>query len=210
MGPRWRAWLSAGGYPFPCDPDLAPGEVPAIWAPSLATTTVVLDAAPDGFEDARPLDIDALEPILADRLLADGRHLVLADDQGRHRLWLRDTTPGRRLAITIPDDDHYELRSAAASRLRRRLRGLPAGRPPLGCRPTPFQRRRLILLLNLAEAALAGAGPRDMAIHLTYPRMPPLSAAAWKDSPERQRTRRLAKEATALVQGGYRALLAGR
>ena len=184
--------------------------MPAIWAPSLATTTVVLDAAPDEFEDARPLDIDALEPILIDRHLADGRHMVLADAQGRHRLWLRDTTPGRRLAIQIPNDDHYEARSAAASRLHRHLRGLPAGAPPPGCRPTPFQRRRLTLLLGLVDAVSDGATPREMATYLTYPHMPALSGAAWKDSPERQRTRRLTREAIALMHGGYRALLAGR
>lgn len=134
----------------------------------------------------------------------------MAGAQGPHRLWLRDPTPGRRLAILVPEDDHYELRAAAALRLRRRLRGLPTGAPPPGCRPTPFQRRRLALLINLVDASLAGAGPREMATHLTYPHMPALSAAEWKDSPERQRTRRLAREAIALMEGGYRALLAGR
>ncbi len=135
---------------------------------------------------------------------------MLADRQGRHRLWLRDPTPGRRLAILAPDDDDYELRSAAGMRLWRRLHGLPSGLTPPAFRPTPFQRRRLALLLDLADAVLARASLREMATCLTYPHMARLAAAAWKDSPERQRTRRLAKEAMALVDGGYRGLLAGR
>jgi hypothetical protein len=135
---------------------------------------------------------------------------VLADRHGRHRLWLRDTTPGQQLAILAPDDDRYELRSAAGLRLWRRLHGLPSGPPPPAFRPTPFQRRRLTLLLGLADAVLARASLREMATHLTYPHMARLTASAWKDSPERQRTRRLAKEAMGFVEGGYRGLLTGR
>lgn len=135
---------------------------------------------------------------------------MLADRHGRHRLWLRDTTPGQQLAILAPDDDRYELRSAAGLRLWRRLHGLPSGPPPPAFRPTPFQRRRLTLLLGLADAVLARASLREMATHLTYPHMARLTASAWKDSPERQRTRRLAKEAMGFVEGGYRGLLTGR
>ncbi|MDB5575375.1 MAG: hypothetical protein JWR80_551 [Bradyrhizobium sp.] len=172
--------------------------------------TVILAAAPTEYPHALKLDPSALGTIAADQDLPNGRHLVLADGRAVHRLWLLDPTPHRRLAVLIPADDHYPLRSAVAARLLRRLEGRAPGDLPPGLWPTPFQRHRMALLLNLLDASLAGAGPRDIAMHLVYPRMSRLRATAWKDSPERRRTRLLIKEAVALMRGGYRTLLAGR
>lgn len=205
--PRSR---TAGGYLFPCTPDLPAEDAPALWAPHAAVATVVLDTAPDDYVGARSIDLDALGCIVADRRLSNGRHLVLSDSGDRHRIWLRDATPGRRLATIIPIDDHYRLRAAVATRLWRWIEGEGGSEVPIGLMPTPFQRRRLVLFLDLLDASLAGANPRDMARTLVYPHMPDLRSAAWKDSPERRRTRLLVSEARKLMGGGYRALLAGR
>lgn len=172
--------------------------------------TVVLDIAPDDYAAARLIDLDALDGIIADRRLPSGRHLVLADKGGHHRIWLRDATPGRPLAAVIPIDDQYRLRSAVAIRLWRWMEGEGDSELPAALKPTPFQRGRLVLLLDLLDASLAGAKPRDMAHLLVYPHMPDLRSAAWKDSPERRRTRLLVNEARALMAGGYRGLLTGR
>lgn len=201
---------SAGGCPFPCMPDLPAEDAPALWAPHATVATVVLDAAPDDYPGARSIDLDALGGLVADRRLSNGRHLVLADAGGRHRIWLRDATPGRPLAVVIPADDRYRLRSAIAVRLWRRVEGESGSQIPTGLTPTAFQRRRLVLLLDLLDASLGGAKPREMARVLVYPHMPDLRSAAWKDSPERRRTRLLVTEARILMSGGYRRLLAGR
>lgn len=141
--------------------------------------------------------------------MANGRHLVVADKGGAHRIWLTDPTPGRQLAVLIPIDATFDLRAAATLRLWRRLTGAADDESPSGLRPTAFQRRRLALLLAVLDAHLARATLQDMAIHLVYPGMARLRAIAWKDSPERRRTRRLVDEAIALMRDGYRRLLSG-
>lgn len=150
-----------------------------------------------------------LGKIVADRALPDGRHLVIADDDSVHRLWLPDPDPGRPLAIMIPNDDHALLRSAIAHRLVRRMDGLRPGPLPAAFQPTPFQRQRLTLLLNLLDAYQARAGRREMASVIVYPRMRPLTGREWAASAERRRTQRLLDEARAIMSGGYRALLLG-
>jgi hypothetical protein len=141
--------------------------------------------------------------------LPDGRHVVLADAEGGHRIWLRETRPGKRLAFVIASDGHFPLRAAVAQRLDRRMRGLAAGPLPAGCLPTAFQRGRLILLLNLLDAEYARASRREMAFVLIYPGMTPLRGAEWKGSNERRRTQRLTDEALKLMSGAYRTLLGG-
>lgn len=206
----WRSSRVAGGYPVPCTPDLPAEVAPALWAPELSAATVILAAAPSDYPHAHTFDPSALGTIAADQKLSNGRHLVVADGGVMHRIWLVDPTPNRALAVLIPADDRYRLRTAVAARLMRRLDGGAASDLPHGLRPTSFQRHRLALLINLLDAKLAGAAPRDIAMQLVYPRMTDLRATAWKDSPERRRTRLLIKEALALMRGGYRDLLAGR
>ena len=53
-------------------------------------SAVILDAAPEGFDSASPVDPRALGGLLADLAGIDGRHVIVADAAGEHRLWLRD------------------------------------------------------------------------------------------------------------------------
>lgn len=152
--------------------------------------------------------------ILADRTLSDGRHVVLGDIDGPHHLWLRDTLPGQPLAYVIVRDPAIEARRRAAWRLDRRLAGAPPSRRNDAFRPTPFQRRRLDLLLDILDMLLASpSAPRptshEIARHLIYPGMTIGRGMEWKSSTERRRTQRLIDEALALMHGGYRALLRG-
>jgi len=110
----------------------------------------------------------------------------------------------------VPVDSDVALRLAGAQRFARRWKGLRSGPQPPDLRLTPFQRRRLTLLLGVLDGHLAGAGRREIAAALVYPKMTPLHGAAWKGSAERRRTQRLVTEATALMSGGYRGLLRGQ
>lgn len=128
-------------------------------------------------------------------------------------MWLRDTLPGRPAAYVIAKDASFELRLAAVRRFDRRLVGAPPGPPPPGFSPTPFQRHRLSLLLDILDLVCpdegAGATTYDVARAVIYPHMKLGRGKDWKSSAERRRTRRLIAEAIALRDGGYRALLRG-
>jgi hypothetical protein len=139
----------------------------------------------------------------------DGCHMMIADIDGDHRLWLRGAF-GSSIAAVLPIDDDFEQRLAAAARLFRRLRGEPSGPAPPRLRVTPFQRFRLTLLLRIFDREAVGSSKREIASDLVYPGLEPGSSAEWKGSAERRRTQRLCDEAKAMVAEGYRRLLGGR
>jgi hypothetical protein len=168
-----------------------------------------LGAPPPGYDDTPPVDPADAGAIRADRTGADGRHIVIDDPQGDHRLWLRSAA-GEPLAIILPIDQQFDLRHRAAGRFFRRLRGLSAGPPPPGLAVTPFQRSRLALLLNILDRLASGSSKREIARDVIYPGFDPASAAEWKASAERRRTQRLCDEAKAMVAAGYRRLVGGR
>lgn len=181
-----------------------------LWRPELVPVTLILDAAPEGFADARTIDPAALARLLADRLSEDGRHVVLEDAAGEHRLWLRDTTPGRRMAVLIPLDRDFWTRLASLLRFHRRIFGRSPGPPPRGWRLTPYRQRRLELMLRALDLNLAGATYREIAVALGEQDAAEMSAAEWKGSRERAYVIRLVASATRMMNGGYRTLLRGR
>ena len=148
-----------------------------------------------------------------DRILSTGRHLVLGDVDGLHRLWMRAPLDGGSLAYVLPRDDAIDLRYAAIQRLDRRLAGAPPMRLPPGFVPTPFQRRRLSMLLDILDAVLdrerSGITTHEIARQHVYPALDIGRGNEWKSSAERRRTQRLIDEALGLMNGGYRALLRG-
>jgi hypothetical protein len=179
---------------------------------SLSPATVILDAAPSECTDARPLDIDSWPIILTDRLLSDGRHIVLGDIDGFHHIWLRDVQPTQPLAYVIVRDAAIDMRLAAVQRFDRRL----AGAPPLGktnaFRPAPRQLRRLNLLLDILDALHEPGVTKtsyDIAQRLLYRDLKVARGVNWKSSTERRRTMRLIEQARSLMNDGYRDLLRG-
>jgi hypothetical protein len=146
--------------------------------------------------------------VLADRTLPDGRHLVIGDRHGVHRLWLPDPDPLRPVAIVIAHGAGILHRAAAAYRLALRLGGRAAGPVPRGLVPTRLQRRRLGQLLRLLDASAARATRREMAAVL-YPAIRAFSGREWAASTERRTTQRALDKARVLMAGGYRTLLAG-
>jgi hypothetical protein len=144
--------------------------------------------------------------------LPDGRHLVLFGGGEWHRLWLRIDDPGVPLASLILHDGLVDLRRAAAGRLDS-WRGGATGRAPAGFLPTAYQAHRLgtmLAILDLMQGPEGGGvTSHDVARRIIYPGLSVGRGAEWKSSSERRRTQRLIEEARALMQGGYRALLAG-
>lgn len=167
-----------------------------------------LAPAPDGFPDAEALDPARLAPAM-DRSDRTGRHVVLADPAGEHRLWLLPAPPGRGLAVVLPRDRTFRVRLESALRLHRRLDGRPAGPAPRGWRLTRNQRRRYALMLNAVDGRLAGASYRAIAVALIDQDLAELPARDWKVSSARAQVQRLVAEGLANVDGGYRDILAG-
>ncbi|MCA0211502.1 MAG: DUF2285 domain-containing protein [Proteobacteria bacterium] len=202
--PRRRS-RGAGGYPFATAPDDL--SDPVVWRPELTAVTVILDAAPDGFETAAPVDPRALGALLADLAGIDGRHVVVADAAGEHRLWLRDSQPGRPLAAVIPLDKDFITRIASLLRFHRRLLGRAAGPLPRGWPLTAYRLARLDLMLRALDLRDEGATYREIATALGRDDAARLSASDWKMSASRSFVVRLVRDGIAMMNGDYRKLL---
>lgn len=202
--PRRRS-RGVGGYPFATAPDDL--SQPVAWRPELIAVTVILDAAPDGFTTAASVDPRALGALLADEAGIDGRHVIVADAAGEHRLWLRDPAPGTPLAAIIPLDKDFITRIASLLRFHRRLLGRAPGPLPRGWPLTAYRLARLDLMLRALDLRNGGATYRQIAAELGREDAARLSATEWKISAARSFVVRLVRDATALMNGDYRKLL---
>ena len=203
--PPSRRSRGDGGYPFATAPDdLAE---PVVWRPEFTAVTVILDAAPDGFETAVPVDPRVLGALLADHAGIEGRHVVVADAAGEHRMWLRDTTAGRPLAAVIPLDKDFVTRIASLLRFQRRLLGRAAGPLPRGWPLTAYRLTRLDLMLRALDLREEGATYRQIATALGREDAARLSASDWKMSASRSFVVRLVRDGIAMMNGDYRKLL---
>ncbi len=200
-----RRLPAAGGCPFAYLPDELSGTV--IWRPELTAVTVILDAAPEGYAGAAAIDPQALGALLADRAGIDGRHIVVADAAGEHRLWLRDPTPGRPLAAIVPLDKDFIKRILSLLRFHRLMPGKRTGPLPRGWPLTAIRAARLELMLRALDLRLAGATYRQIAIALGKDEAAHLSASDFKNSDARSFAYRLVRDATAMMKGDYRKLL---
>jgi hypothetical protein len=137
----------------------------------------------------------------------DGRHVVLQDLEGAHRLWLRNVQAGIGMAALIPLDETVLLRIAGLLRLRRRLAGKAPGPVPRGWDLSARLRQRLILMVRALDGYQARASYREIALALYGPAA--VARYPWKTSSVRGQTIRLVKDAVATMNGGYRKLLRG-
>ena len=171
----------------------------------------MLDAAPDDYVVAPALDVaSCMDAIEADQTLPTGRHLVIADPRGRHRIWLRAPPDATHHVVIVAPDVYMPVRDAFAQRLIHRLLGQRTAPTPAALWPTDFQRKRLTLLLALLDAATVGrASTRGLATTIVYPDLD-LHGDDWRGANERRRVQRLVEEARSLAAGGYRDLLHGR
>lgn len=176
------------------------------WRPDRIPITVILDAAPDGFS-AVAVDPAKLGTLLADELGPDGRHVVIADVEGEHRLWLRNTEPDKPMAVLLLLDKDFETRIDSLLRFHRRLFGKLPGPQPRGWALTSYRRDRLLLMLRALDMHLGGYSYREIASALGETDAARLPATEWKDSRARSWTIRLVTSACQMMNGGYRKLL---
>lgn len=203
--PPKRRSRGAGGCPFATALDDL--SEPVVWRPDLTAVTVILDAAPEGFETAAPVDPRSLGALLTDLAGIDGRHVIVADAAGEHRLWLREATPGRPLAAVIPLDKDFLTRIASLLRFHRRLLGRAAGPLPRGWPLTAYRLARLDLMLRALDLREGGATYRQIAVELGRTDAARLPATEWKISAARSFVVRLVRDAAAFAKGDYRKLL---
>ncbi|QDK33000.1 hypothetical protein DM450_09485 [Sphingomonas sp. IC081] len=137
----------------------------------------------------------------------DGRHVVVADAAGEHRLWLRDPQPGRPLAAVIPLDKDLITRVVSMLRFHRRLLGRAAGPLPRGWPLTAYRLARLDLMLRALDLRDIGATYREIAVALGRNEAERLSASDWKMSASRSFVVRLVRDGIAMMNGDYRKLL---
>ena len=167
----------------------------------------MLDAAPDGSEAATSVDPRAVGELLADQAGIEGRHVIIADAAGEHRLWLRDPQPGRPLAAVIPLDKDFITRIASLLRFHRRLLGRAEGPLPRGWPLTAYRLARLHLMLRALDLRDEGATYREIATALGRDDAARLSASDWKMSASRSFVVRLVRDGIAMMNGDYRKLL---
>jgi len=188
-----------GAFAFPCDPDLPPETRPALWAPALAASIVIVDEG-DGLARLAVTDRH-----LHRRQCHDGTHIVARAGRQKLRFWLRRAPALHDTAFYLPLDALFDGRVRAVRQAQLWIAGGDAAIAD-DSRLSRFQAARLDLMLDLLDAKASGAPLRKLA-QIAYPALPPLTASEWKASSERRGTHRLIVEAERYRDGGYRDLL---
>lgn len=111
----------------------------------------------------------------------------------------------RASAVILPLDDDLPDRVEAVLRLWQALSARPVTRDG---RITPYQRRRIRLMMRAADGRANGATYREIAIALFGPER--VAAEPWKTSSLRDAVIGLIESAGPLINGGYRKLLRHR
>lgn len=173
--------------------------------PQVDPDVVLLTAALDSFNSAQ--NASSITPAFV-RDAGDGEHWIAADELGRHQfLLMGDTSAASPLAAVIPLDANFATRADAALRLWHVLARSPGRRGP--DQLTAQRRERLILALRALDGHIAGESYRVIAQVLFGARRVPIGAG-WKTHDLRDRTIRLVRMGTKLMQGGYLDLLRER
>src|SRR3546814_6839953 len=108
--------------------------------------------------------------------------------------------------------DAFAACRLAARWLCRRLGGATPSQQGVACRPTPFQRRRLNLLLDILDLTQTPderPTSYEIARRLIYRNATIGRGQEWKSSTERRRTLRLMGQENRLITGAYHSLLRG-
>lgn len=198
-----------GGCAFAHDPSVPIGSEPVYWLPELSPGTLILDAAPSGFDPA-PLDTARLGSVVIDRADDEGREVVIIDASGELHIRLQNEVAVMRPMVLIPlGDVSIELRLDVASRFVRRLRGQTIALLPQALRLTLQRRRRLVQLLHAFDIHDTGGGSRDVATRILHSEQARFPSVEWKDTHTRRAANRMIHDSIALVERGYLKLLRG-
>jgi hypothetical protein len=169
----------------------------------------MVTAAPSGFDAGYSIAFDGLSPVLMSVETRDGQHVLLNDPSGRHRVWFAGGSRRGGDAFLIPFDDDFNARLHSLQRLHRRLTRRPSGPLLRSQRLSTRQRAHFTFLLRALDGEQEGATRRELAAVLLDEQARDIPAIEWKSSPLRKRINRTVAAATALMDGGYLALLRG-
>lgn len=151
--------------------------------------------------------------VLARQKLVSGDQMILSHGQRLYRLCLLADDPGLPLACVIPRDSMAIVRHGVSACFEGMLSQGQYPHLHETPHPTEFQQQRLQLLCDILDlVGVSGAeslSTHELAFRRIYPGMTVSRGAEWKSSSHRRRTQRLIAEARAMMNGGYRALLAG-
>lgn len=109
------------------------------------------------------------------------------------------------MAIVLPLDDDLPGRIEAIQRFWQMLKARPV---PRDTRMTPYQRQRFRQMMQAADGRASGASYREIGIAVYGERR--VLGEPWKTSPLRASVIALARNASALISGGYLGLLRHR
>src|SRR5262249_28349631 len=143
----------------------------------------------------------------AEHVGPDGRYVIVRNDVGELRLWLRNAPPNQPLAIVMPLDDDLPTRAEAALCLWRQIGGRAAGHGGEPLALTRQRRDRLVSMGRALDGHLAETSYREIAEGLLGARR--VEGGRWKPGSLRDRTIRLVKGGVVLMRAGYRKLLRG-
>ena len=139
----------------------------------------------------------------------DGRHVLVDDPDGRHRLWLIGGVLTHGSAFLLPFDGDFGARLHSLQRLQRRLAGKRAGPPLRSLQLSPRQRARLVLQLRALDGIEEGASRREIAAVLLDGQARDIPAIEWTNAALRKRINRIITRAKLMMSGGYLTLLRG-
>jgi Uncharacterized conserved protein (DUF2285) len=141
------------------------------------------------------------------RRAPDGWHAIVPLRGAIHRLYLpKRFSKGVPLAVELPLEASFDIRSQAAKRFWLALEGRSASAPHLGL--SRRRRQRFILATRALDGWLEGNSYREIARGLFGTER--FYGRSWKTHDLRSRTVRLVQDGIALMRGGYRALLRPR
>ncbi|WP_224199643.1 MULTISPECIES: DUF2285 domain-containing protein [Pacificimonas] len=135
----------------------------------------------------------------------EGLHAIHRGGIVAQILLLSGRKTDRTSAVILPLDDDLPDRVEAVLRLWQALNARPVTRDG---RITPYQRRRIRLMMRAADGRANGATYRQIAIALFGPER--VAAEPWKTSPLRDAVIGLIESAGPFINGGYRKLLRHR
>jgi hypothetical protein len=205
-------WHDHGGWSFAFPPALPAQAHPAIWlASDVPSVITFLDTEGGCDESWMPSILRNLE-VLHDRTTDEGRHLVLSDGKRRYRLLVKPTG-STHSGYLVHRDRWVRTRLAAIQAFDRSFPNFSNAKSNDRLLPSPNQKRRLALLLNILDTMHRSdrrvATTRKVAQTVVYQNTDLGRAIEWKSSSSRRQTQRLINEAQFLVEGGYRWLLKG-
>lgn len=195
---------NAGGCDFPTDPETPSDRQALFWSPNLQPQAIWLSPVQHRNGETEPIVTLAHLDGLDLRQATDGWHGIWQVDGVAHQFWLPHAVPDAAAfyGTFLPIDAFYDLRSHAARRLVRALKGHQPGRD---FRALPVQLRQWhILSLRALDARLRGESYRSIAEVL-------LGFSGTKEDfevdPRKNKARRLVAHGIKMMRGGYRLLL---